>query len=185
MRGPGALESESANGGWAMDDPADGFAEFVQRTQRRLLSLAWSLVGDWARAQDLTQTVLLRIWPRWESLADPEAYAQVVMVRTYLRWRRRRWLGEIPTHQLPDAPAPGNQFADAEVRQSLVRAMSALTARQRAVVTLRYLADLTEAQTANVLGCSIGAVKSHTSRALATLRDHPDLVGLLSEDVRQ
>lgn len=166
-----------------MSNDAESFAEFVERASRRLIGSAWLLVGDWGRAEDLAQTALSRMWPRWHTIAEPDAYAYTVLVTTYLRWQRRRWTNEIPTEPLP-ARMGDDPFAGVDVRESVRRALATLTARQRAVVSLRYFADLTEAQTATILGCSVSAVKSHAARALATLRNHPGLAGLLSAEVR-
>jgi RNA polymerase sigma-70 factor (sigma-E family) len=166
-----------------MTDEAAGFAAFVQRASRRLTGSAWLLVGDWARAEDLVQTTLSRMWPRWPTIADPDAYAYTVMVTTYLRWQRRRWTGEVPTDRLPARAVADDPFADVDVRESVRRAMAALSPQQRAVVSLRYFTDLTEAQSAAVLGCSVAAVKSRAGRALRMLRHHPALAGLLTAEV--
>lgn len=144
-----------------------------------LLRTARLITGDAALAQDLVQAALAKAWPRWSRIDAPEAYVRTVMVRTYLTWRRRRWHGETPTAALPEA---GADMWDAVDTATTVRdALAALSPRQRAVVVLRYLDDLTELQTADVLGCSVGTVKSQTSKALTRLR----VSGLLTdEDVR-
>ena len=154
------------------------FAEFVAARQRALLRSAWLLTGDWAAAEDLVQTALVRAWPHWGRLPDgnaAEAYVRRVMLNTYASWWRRRWRGETPTATPPDTPATGS---DSDLRATLVDAVRRLPARQRAVVVLRYLDDLSEAQAADVLGCSVGTVKSQASKALATLRRDPRLAGL-------
>lgn len=155
-----------------------GFEEFVATRQRGLLRAAWLLTGDWAAAEDLVQTALVRAWPHWRRLDDEpaaEAYVRRVMLNAYLSARRRRWRGETPTADLPEQPAPA---ADADLRGALVDAVRRLPRRQRAVVVLRFFDDLTEAQAASVLGCSVGTVKSQTSKALAGLRRDPRLAGL-------
>jgi RNA polymerase sigma factor (sigma-70 family) len=93
------------------------------------------------------------------------------MVRTFLRWKRRRWNGEIPVAQLPAQADAANAFGDSDIRIVLAKAIASLPPRQRAVIVLRYFADLSEAQTAAVMGCSVGAVKSHGAKALAKLKD--------------
>jgi len=105
------------------------------------------------------------------------------MVNTFLRWRQRRWNGEIATGRLPETQAHGDVFAQVDARQALLAALDRLPARQRAVVVLRYFADQTEAQTAAAMGCSVGAVKSHASKALARLRDAPGLAELMTGGV--
>src|SRR5215469_6164462 len=155
------------NGGWVdtltgvehLAEP-DGFRDFVEARSSALLRSGWLLTGDWPSAEDLVQTALAAAWPRWASLRRqdaPELYVRKIMVNTFLRWRQRRWNGEI---------APGR-----------------LPARQRAVVVLRYFADQTESQTAAAMGCSVGAVKSHAAKALARLRDAPGLSELMSGGV--
>jgi RNA polymerase sigma factor (sigma-70 family) len=90
-------------------------------------------------------------------------------VRTALAWRRRRWHGEVPTSPLPDA-AGGDAVTAIAGRDRLQRALLLVPPRQRAAVVLRFYEDLTEAETARVMGCSVGTVKSQTAKALARLR---------------
>jgi RNA polymerase sigma-70 factor (sigma-E family) len=164
----------------------DGFREFVAARSAALLRAGWLLTGDWAAAEDLVQTALAAAWPRWESLVRqdaPELYVRKIMVNTFLRWRQRRWNGEIATGRLPEAGGYGDVFAQVDARQSLLAALDRLPARQRAVVVLRYFADQTESQTAAALGCSVGAVKSHAAKALARLRAAPGLAELMSGGV--
>jgi RNA polymerase sigma-70 factor (sigma-E family) len=154
------------------------FDEFVRTRSRALQRTAWLLTGDWAGAQDLVQTALAKCWVRWgriERADQPDAYVRRVMITTFLGWRRRRWTGESVVSYLPDEPASGDAFAAAELRDLLVAALRQLPPRQRAVIALRYFDDLTEAATADTLGCSIGTVKSQTARALTTLRSAPGL----------
>jgi RNA polymerase sigma factor (sigma-70 family) len=106
---------------------------------------------------------------------DPEAYVRRILVTTYASWWRRKWRDERPTEDAGAAqPAPG---ADPDAEHDLWQAMARLPRRQRAVVVLRYVEDLTEAETASLLGCSVGTVKSQTARALTKLRylDDPRL----------
>jgi RNA polymerase sigma-70 factor (sigma-E family) len=164
----------------------DGFRDFVEARSPALLRSGWLLTGDWPAAEDLVQTALAAAWPRWDSLRRqdaPEAYVRKIMINTFLRWRKRRWNGEIATGQLPETAAYVDVFALVDARQSLVAALDRLPARQRAAVVLRYFADQTEAQTAAAMGCSVGAVKSHSAKALARLRGAPGLAELLSGGV--
>ena len=165
-----------------MDD--EGFRAFVAARQRALLRSAWLLTGDWQSAEDLVQTALVRAWPHWRRLRDAEhaeAYVRRVMLNTFSSWWRRRWRGETPTADLPDRAAEAD---DADVRAVLLDAVRLLPKRQRAVVVLRFFDDLTEARAAEVLGCSVGTVKSQAAKALATLRRDPRLAGLSLVETR-
>lgn len=146
------------------------FAEFVSVRSPALLRTAYLLTGDWSLGEDLLQTALASTWRRWGRLTgEPEAYVRRTMLNTYLSWRRRRWSSEVPTGELPDRPlADGTSAADD--RDLVWTALQRLPRRQRAVVVLRYYEDLTEAETANLLGITVGTVKSQASKALATLR---------------
>ena len=153
----------------------DRFAEFVTERSTRLLRTAYLLTHDWANAEDLLQTSLAKAWFAWRRIqADPEPYVRKVMVNTYASWWRRRWNGEQPTLDLPEG-AGRDEYAPIEDRQSLWAALRRLPRRQRAVVVLRYFEDLSEADTAEILGTSIGTVKSQAARALAKLRVDPAL----------
>ena len=169
-----------------MDEP-EGFREFVANRSRALLRTAWLLTGDWSLAQDLVQTALAKTWPAWGRIRrtdDPEVYVRRVLVTTYATWWRRRWRGEAPHDVLPERPATGDAYDEADRRAVVATALAGLSRGQRAVIVLRYFDDLTEAQTAAALGCSVGTVKSQHSRALAVLRSSQplaELVGLIEE----
>ena len=164
----------------------EGFREFVQARSTALLRSGWLLTGDWPSAEDLVQTALAAAWPRWTTLRRqdaPELYVRKIMISTFLRWRQRRWNGEIATGRLPELQAYGDVFAQIDARQALLAALDRLPAKQRAVVVLRYFADQTESQTAEAMGCSVGTVKSHAAKALARLRDAPGLAELMTGGV--
>jgi RNA polymerase sigma-70 factor (sigma-E family) len=177
------------DGGVAVDghpSEPDGFRDFVEARSSALLRSGWLLTGDWPSAEDLVQTALAAAWPRWDSLISqdaPEPYVRKIMINTFLRWRQRRWNGEIATGRLPELQVYGDAFAQIDARQALIAALDRLPPRQRAVVVLRYFADQTEAQTAAAMGCSVGAVKAHASKALARLRDAPGLAELMTGGV--
>lgn len=165
----------------------EGFARFVDLRQRALQRTAWLLTGDWALAEDLVQTALARTWPRWDGIRrrdDPEIYVRRVMVNTWATWSRRKWRGERPEKDLPDGPAPGDVATEAVTRVAVRGALASLTNRQRAVLVLRVFDDLTEAQTAQVLGCAVGTVKSTMSQALARLRADRHLAELPEWETR-
>jgi len=147
--------------------------DYVAARQRALLRTARMLTGDDQLAEDLVQTTLERVWPHWQRVSrdrDPEAYVRRVMVNTYASWWRRKWRGEQPTSDLPEVTKADDDYAQADLADALRRLLPALPPRQRAVLVLRYYDDLTETATAEALGCSVGTVKSQTSKALARLR---------------
>jgi len=147
------------------------FEDFVAARGQALQRFGYALTGDWALAEDLLQTALARAYPRWPRAQrhDPDAYVRKIMLNTWTSWRRRRWRAEVPALTVPDVPGP-DSFAAVDHRQALRSALAALPPRQRAVVMLRYHQDLSERQVAELLGISIGTVKSQAARALATLR---------------
>jgi RNA polymerase sigma-70 factor, ECF subfamily len=148
------------------------FREFVAARSSALLRTAYLLAGDWATAEDLLQTALTKTYLAWKRLGEIEAvepYTRRVLVNTATSWWRRRWHGERPTEVLPEQPTP-DRHQEALERDAMWQHVRALPARQRAVLVLRFYEDLSEAQTAELLGISPGTVKSQTARALATLR---------------
>jgi RNA polymerase sigma-70 factor (sigma-E family) len=157
----------------AVPEPFD-FDAFVAHRSERLLRAGYLLTRDWGLAEDLVQVTLAKVWRHWRRIDDPDAYVWTTMTRTYQSWWRRKWRGEVPTEALPDSPAAS---VDADGRADLWAAMAQLSRQQRAVLVLRYFVDLTESETAEILGCTVGTVKTHTSRALARLRLDPGLAG--------
>lgn len=160
------------------------FEEFVAARSLHLLRLAVLLTGNGADADDLLQGVLekaLRRWRRIGRTGNHEAYVRKMLVNASLdRWRQLRHLGWDPVAVDRQDPGPVQDLAQVEDRQLLMRTVRALPSRQRAVVALRYWEDLSESQIAELLGCSPGTVKSHASRALASLRAE---LGRTYEDV--
>ncbi|CUR55798.1 RNA polymerase sigma-E factor (modular protein) [metagenome] len=169
----GVTESIGANGpdaarvlGRTVTELED-FETFVAARSTRLLRTAYLLTRDHGRAEDLLQTALGKSWLAWHRIhGDPEAFTRKVLVNTYATWWRRRWNDERPTGDLPDTA----YVEDPTARQDLWTALGHLSRGQRAVIVLRFFEDLSEAETARVLDCSVGTVKSQTSRALARLR---------------
>ncbi|KRF15711.1 SigE family RNA polymerase sigma factor [Nocardioides sp. Soil796] len=152
--------------------PGDAeFAEFASARWAALYRTAYLLVHDHALAEDLVQTALVKTYVSWPKLrvADAaEAYTRKILVNTALSWfRRKSWQKEHATAELPDR---GTRDADPEDRRWLVDEVAGLPPRQRAVVVLRYLEDLSVAETARILGISEGTVKSQCSDALKRLR---------------
>jgi RNA polymerase sigma-70 factor (sigma-E family) len=144
------------------------FDGFVVDRSPALLRSAYLLVQDEGMAEDLLQTALTKAWFAWKRIEDPEAYVRRIMVTTSVSWWRRRWNGETPM----DVPErPGETDRDERVdAQDVWVAIGHLPRRQRAVVVLRYLEDRTELETASLMGCSVGTVKSQCAKALAKLR---------------
>jgi RNA polymerase sigma-70 factor (sigma-E family) len=152
---------------------APRFEEFVAARSSALLRTAYLLTRDHTLAEDLLQTALTKAFLAWGRVdGNPEPYVRRILVNTYASWWRRKWNGEHPTEDLPDH---GHQHERVGESGDLWDALGRLPRRMRAVVVLRYFEDLTEAETAQLLGISVGTVKSQTSKALAKLRIDPSL----------
>ncbi|HEX8002408.1 MAG TPA: SigE family RNA polymerase sigma factor [Mycobacteriales bacterium] len=154
-------------------DARESFDAMLDVHAPALLRTAFLLTGDAHLAEDLLQTALVKTWSRWHTLRDPErapAYVRGVLATTSVAWWRRRWRGEVATGEVPEV-AGSDAYAAVHDRDRIGRALARLTPRQRAMVVLRFYEDLPEAEVAALLGCSVGTVKSTTSRALATLRE--------------
>ena len=166
VRGPGDPETLRDPAG-PSDAPVD-FDGFVATRSTRLLRTAYLLTRDHSRAEDLLQTALAKAWLSWRRIhTDPEGYVRKIMVNTYATCWRRRWNDETPTARLPE---PAHEDRDDSLGQDLWAALGRLPRGQRAIVVLRYFEDLTEVETARLLGCSVGTVKSQTARAFTRLR---------------
>lgn len=149
------------------------FDEFVASASDSLLRTAYLLCGDRHLAEDLLQTALLRTARRWSTAREnPTPYALRVIVNLSKDDRRNRGRRVVETPLTgvagPVVPAPAD---DVLARQVLLAAVKRLPARQRAVLVLRFFADLSVEQTAEVLECSVGTVKSQTHHALTKLRE--------------
>ena len=162
-----------------MNDWTD-FAGYVGARRDTWLQAACLLTGDRHRAEDLVQSALVRVWPHWARVSakgDPDAYVRKVIFHQFAsQVRRRRWselaAGLLPgaTGERPDHDAEPDPTGRVDSRLQLREILAALAPRQRAVLVLRYYLDLSEADTAEVLGCSVGTVNSQASKALARLR---------------
>lgn len=158
-----------------MDEQArEDFRSYVAARSPALLRTAYMLTGNGADAEDLLQTALAKTYLAWDRIREREAidgYVRRVMVNTQTSWWRRRKVDEYATGELPERPAGRDATADLDLHDALWTALSTLPKRQRAMVVLRFYEDLSEAETAQVMGVSVGTVKSTTSRALAKMRD--------------
>lgn len=153
-----------------MDHDAS-FQAFVEAHQRPLMRLAYLLTGELYLAEDLLQSVLVRMIGRWSKLRRVDnlsAYARKIMVNQFISWRRRRDSRETLSAEPPDRAYSDEDSAVLRIvlRQALMR----LTPKQRAVLVLRFYEDRTEREIADLLGCSVGTVKSQAHHALARLR---------------
>jgi RNA polymerase sigma-70 factor (sigma-E family) len=151
------------------------FDQFVATHVDDLLRTAYLIVWDDGEAEDLVQECLFKVarrWPRVRRMDQPRAYARKILVNLALDGARRR--AQRRRELEPEAPAgliAADPLPALEARAELIQALGQLQERQRAVIVLRYFNDLTEAQVAEVLGCSPGTVKSSASRGLARLRE--------------
>jgi RNA polymerase sigma-70 factor (sigma-E family) len=147
------------------------FRAFVDANGAALLHAARLLTGDHHRGEDLVQTVLTRVFMKWDRIEAPLAYARKAMVTAHIDSTRRRWWGEKPTEVLPEVSAGDSAgVGAADERDELRRLLAGLGARERAVIVLRYYCDQSEQETAKTLGIPVGTVKSTCSRALSRLR---------------
>lgn len=148
------------------------FREFMLGRWPGLVRLAYGLTADRGEAEDLAQATLAKAYAAWgwvRRAEDPDAYVRKILINLNSRRFRRRRVVEKPAERLPE-PAVADATGQIDQRSDLLAALRDLPPRQRQVVVLRYWDGLTEAQAAAILGCSIGNVKSQTSRALAKLR---------------
>ena len=152
-------------------DP-QAFADFVAARSGALHRAAYLMVGDAQLAQDLVQEALTKTYVAWPRLRDPnrvEAYVRKAITTTAISWFRKKSWGERTVAAMPESTQAGH--ADqADQRAWLWQALQELPVRQRAAIVLRYYEDLTEAQTAEAMGCAVGTVKSQVSAGLHKLR---------------
>jgi RNA polymerase sigma-70 factor (sigma-E family) len=158
------------------------FDSYVRASGPRLKRLAFLLTGDLDTAEDLLQSAYAKVLPRWRQVGaydNPDAYMRRVMVSIRTSWWRRLRGREVLTGEVPPrnaglrddrSGAAGDFAVDGGELDYLLRALRALPRRQQVAVVLRHYCDLSEAETATVMGISVGGVKSQTSKGLATLR---------------
>ncbi|WP_329196529.1 SigE family RNA polymerase sigma factor [Streptomyces sp. NBC_01435] len=160
--------------------PYPSFSSFVRARGPVLLRAARSLTANPSDAEDLLQTALTKTYVAWERIEDHRAldgYVRRALLNTRTSQWRKRKVDEFACDELPEQEAvPGPDPAEQQsLHDAMWRAVLKLPDRQRAMVVLRYYEDLSEAQTAEVLGVSVGTVKSAVSRALGKLREDPEL----------
>jgi RNA polymerase sigma-70 factor (sigma-E family) len=150
------------------------FREYVAARQGALYRTALLLTGHREDAEDLVQTALTKLAIRWTRLrgtGSPDAYIRKILYHQHVsRWRtnrnRREYVSAIP----PEPDAVGDPTVESALRLSVATALRKLTAKQRAILVMRYFEDRPESEVAEILGCSIGTVRSQTYRTLARLR---------------
>ncbi|RKT09349.1 RNA polymerase sigma-70 factor (sigma-E family) [Streptomyces sp. 1114.5] len=175
-----ALAAVTGTDRWGLD-----FEEFAATRWRRLVRTAYLLTGDHHEAEDVVQATFAKVfrsWSRISRLDEPDAYVHRALVNNNLSRHRRRRVRQLLVPVLPDrAHTAGGGHGAVEERSVLLQALAELPPRQRAVVVLRYWEDMGEQQVAEVLGCSLGNVKSQASRGLSKLRGHPALASYATE----
>jgi RNA polymerase sigma-70 factor (sigma-E family) len=157
------------------------FVAYYQARAGMLRRTAYLLAGDWHLAEDLTQATFIKLYQRWNRIERHDVldqYARRVLLRTFLDERRRPWRREhvsgLAAPALESATSHGSGSSSThhtEDRLVLSTALARIPKRRRAVLVLRFWADLSVEQVADILGCSPGTVRSQTSRGLADLRD--------------
>jgi RNA polymerase sigma-70 factor (sigma-E family) len=149
----------------------DEFVEFVSSRIPRLHQTAYLLCGDRHRAEDIVQATALNLYLKWSrarAADNIDGYVHRMLVREFLGQRRLGWARVLLTDRIPEHPTPPSD--DVENRDEVLAGLARLPAGQRAAIVLRYYSDLSVADTATALNCSVGNVKSQTARGLATLR---------------
>lgn len=153
------------------------YVEYVSASLDRLRRTAFLLCGDGHRADDIVQAALVAVYLRWKKIrtvGNVDGYVHRILVRRYIDETRKGWARVLLAWRDPDTAAPAGP--NVEDTHTVQAALAKLSRGQRAVLVLRYFCDMSVQETATVLGCSIGNVKSQTSRGLANMR------GLLGED---
>ncbi len=156
-----------------MSSDEEEFRAFVVDQGAGLQRFAWRLTSDWGLAEDVVQIALVKVWRKWGSIVPESraAYVRKAILSSYLSWRRLRANSEL-AHGFSEIERPaGDDTGLVDDRIDVARRLQHLSRRQHAVLVLRYLEDLSEADTAQIMNCSVGSVKRQTSRAIAKLRD--------------
>jgi RNA polymerase sigma-70 factor (sigma-E family) len=165
------------------DGTRQDFADFVAARSAELLRLAYVLAGDQHAAEDLLQSALTKAAARWGRIhSAPEGYVRQIMYREQVSWWRHRARRPVTVvAEVPERPAQ-DEMIMVDARLALRDALLALPPGKRVMLVLRYLEDLSEAQVADILGCSVGTVRSQTYKAIAQLRTVLPSLGLTSTE---
>ncbi|WP_251093170.1 SigE family RNA polymerase sigma factor [Streptomyces sp. Caat 7-52] len=168
------------------------FQSFMVGRWPRLMRTAFLLTGEQHAAEDLVQSTLEQVYVAWRRVGaadDPEAYVRRVMINAHARRHRRRLREFLAPKDdsglVREVADTGDRIAQADDRGALLTALAQLPARQREAVVLRYWEDLTETQTAEAMGCSVGTVKSNAAKGIAKLRAIPGLAETVTHGGRK
>jgi RNA polymerase sigma-70 factor (sigma-E family) len=157
----------------------EAFAEYFVARSDTMRATAYLLCGDWHRAEDLVQVAFTKLYLAWDRVARHDSldgYVRQTLVRSFLDERRLGWWRRVRVTGTPPEPDPVSHPPDD--RLDLLAALATVPPRQRAVLILRYWEDLSVEETAAMLHCSIGTVKSQAARGLAALRGRLTLIGI-------
>ena len=161
------------------------YLEYITAKSPWLRRVAYLLCQDTHRADDLVQTTITNLYVHWPKVAkaqQPDAYARAALVNVYLAEQRSSWWKRVTPHRephealtAPQGPQASDPDPDPDLRLDLRAALAAIPPRQRTVLILRFYCDLSVKETAELMSCSVGNVKSQTSHGLANLRKHLDI----------
>ena len=164
---------------------AVAYREYVSGRLETLRRTAYLLCGDWHLADDLVSTALVKLYRRWHvasSAGNLDAYTRRTLLNVWLDERRRPWRRERPSERLPERVEVDGDPSRIADRIAVLNLLADLPPRRRAVIVLRFYNDLSVEETAEMLGCSPGTVKSQTARALEMLRSRLAGVTVTEED---
>jgi RNA polymerase sigma-70 factor (sigma-E family) len=178
----------------AESDADEEFRDFMRGRWPAMVRLAYGLTGDQGHAEDVAQAAFARAYASWSRVAragDPDAYVRRIVINEHRGRFRKRRVAEDLVGAVPERPVRRGQSSPDTAEAlgdsaALLSALCRLGPRQRAVIVLRYWMDMSEAETAAALNCSVGTVKSQASRALATLRGSAELnrAGLMEGELQ-
>ena len=155
------------------------FREWAQSVRTSLRRTAFLLCGDWSTADDLVQDALVKVYLRWRKIrTNPTAYARKAVSSCFIDSTRRPWRRETTTESMPETSLDG---PDTTTRDTLLAALRGVPARQRTALVLRYWEDMSMAEVAEAMGCSVGTAKSQAARGLERLRSELAAIGANAE----
>ena len=172
---PAAVQSHDRTEASVRQSVEREFTEFVTARSQAMIWVAYALTGDLDAANDLAQNAFAKAFVRWRQIrVSPESYVRRIIYNDHISYWRRFRRHEISVADTPDVPTVDEAGGAAVLRLALRDALQSLPPRQRAIVVLRYLEDMSVEETARILNCRTGTVGSQTSRALAKLRERLD-----------